>query len=215
MEMQIVNATDEVRSQYKAALRTYREEARRDPIANRFPWHGELAVTELLDFARQKQAELLLINAKKRPAPVQVRLITGTSPDRVYGLLASRAFDAFLDVGGCVRVLIWNDKPECCGGELQKKVEKYKDRLSIRLSKTMEFSEQIRHFLVVDKVAYRLESPHAPFDTAAAFDDFSPEIPARICFNDPAGAARLVEYFDSLWSAVPNLSPLESAALVR
>ena len=109
-------------------------------------------------------------------------------------------------IGGQIRILAWTDTLE---SPRKKEVKTLlclaeaggNNAVVTRVSGTREHGEKLSHFLLVGTKAYRYEAPHKYFSDEDV-DDFSPEIPARICFNDPVTATRLSEFFDELWNTV-------------
>lgn len=155
-----------------------------------------MAVTELMSDA---------INLQKRSddTPVTiVRILTGTCNDHIYGNDAAVSkFKKFLKIGGEIRVLVWTESIDwdCQLATLSNENE----RLQIRESGTVARGDELNHFFVVDTKSYRFEQPHAPVP-AGKFEDFSPEIPASICFHDPETAKQLVKFFDDIWAFCQN-----------
>ena len=186
---------EEIRKQYQDRLRFCREKQSPTPIANRYPWQGELAICELVKLALSKQ---------KKGEDAPVRILTGSAPDHVYGRKSRDLWKEFLDAGGKVLVLVWGDSLEGCGGVLREFAAE-QEGVVFRLSGTRDKAESVMHCLAVGKSAYRLEAAHKPFEEDTEITDYSPEVPARICFGDADGAEQLVNNFDELWNscAVP------------
>ena len=181
--------SEKAKAGYRELLQLRRKGKSAEPIPNRYPWHGEMAIRELLEFAR---------SAQQQGHPADIRILTGSAPDRVYGCEDRSVWDQFAKAGGRIRIIVWGDNPGKCGGVLRALYET-NESVEFRLSGTNELAGQLMHFVVVGNSAYRLEAPHTPFPDDTIFQDFSPEIPARICFNDPIGGEAMVRCFDSMW----------------
>lgn len=184
-------ANEENRLKYRQLLRSFREKNSQDAIGNRYPWHCQIAVEELLEYA---------VSAARK-SEVEIKLLTSSCTDFVYGTdEIMNKFATFLSKGGCMRVLVWSDKVDDTGRKLLKLKDDYPGTFQFRLSGTRELGNELQHFLVVGETAYRLEAPHEAIE-GCQFNDFHPEIPARICFNDKKGGDQLLAFFDDLWQA--------------
>lgn len=187
---------------YARLLLDARSSESKEPIPNRYPWHCQLAVRELLSYAANRQTIAQRNNAQSHP--IVIRILTGTLPEYIYGSESAEEFRSFLNAGGQVRVLAWTDAIEVESkrnrGSLLKWTSDYPGLIEFKISGTKTQGDSISHFLVVDQLAYRHEAPH-PYFGDQKIDDLHPEVPARICFNDSMGAERLVKFFDALWDA--------------
>ncbi len=190
-----LRATKKLKDEYRNLLYQFRTSEKREPIANRHPYHGQIAVSQLLELGIEKQRKL-----KSGSPPTEVLIVTGSAPDHVYCPEDSGSFPRFLEAGGRIRMIIWTETFRC-GERFQSLADKFKSQVECRLSQTDEYAGEITHFLLVGSQAYRVESPHEPFYDIA-FDDFTPEINATICFNDGDGGASLRQYFEQLWELV-------------
>ncbi len=118
-------------------------------------------------------------------------------PQRIYGGDVAVKLQRFLDLGGQLRILLTE------GSAFKSSLEQFSahKNVSMRQEVDMGADRPRNHFFLVDDEAYRFESEHDTF-TGNEFrsdDDFHPEIPARICFNDQPNAAVLREWFDQVW----------------
>ncbi len=68
-----------------------------------------------------------------------------------------------------------------------------------------DVAEHLPHFILVGDRAYRQEAVHKDL-MDQPFDDFSPEVPARINFDDPEGLKEQSDLFDTVWSVCRPLS---------
>jgi len=189
----MAKVSHEVRKEYKRILHRSRVDKSESFVGNRYPWQCQAAVHELLSFGIDRQS--------KRAAnePVEILILTGSLPDYVFGVDHScTEFEDFLNAGGRVRVLVWAKEIQPGARKLIEH-NKHLSALQVRVSGTDNRGESLSHFLVVDKTAYRLERPH-PKVPPQAFDDFTPEIPAKITFNDPTFATELATFFDDIWN---------------
>ena len=193
--------SEEMKTEYRNLLRDYRLQQSPDPIANRRPWHCEIAIQELLAFGVRKQQ----LAKESGLLPVEIRVLTSSCPNHVYGRGAAEGFEKFLAAGGILKVLIWNESLDTEDGAsaIAGIAKSFSDQVAVRISGTSAKGETLMHFFVVGDQAYRLESPHKTF-RASDFTDFSPEIPARICFNDQNTGTTLVHYFDHIWNLLPE-----------
>jgi hypothetical protein len=188
---------EETKSTYRELLQSYRIDESKDPIANRRPWHCKIAVEELVEFGISKAREARKNQLPERP---RIRLLTSVCPNHIYG---SHGFlerlEEFFDAGGTVQVLVYSDSFDTRGSALFA-ITKEQAGIQFRCSRTSFKSEQLKHFMTVGDQAYRVEASHPPHKSSD-FTDLSPEIPARICFNDPEGTSNLKGFFDALWDA--------------
>ncbi len=198
---------EETKDRYRELLQSYRIEESRDPIANRRPWHCKIAVVELVEFGITVAREARKNGIAERP---RIRLLTSVCPNHIYG---SREFldslEDFFEAGGTMQVLIYKDSFEAKGNALFAITREQKG-LEFKCSRTSFKGDHLKHFMTVGEQAYRVEAPHEPY-RGVTFTDFSPEIPARICFNDTEGARNLTGFFDELWSACHPLAELKSS----
>ncbi len=103
--------------------------------------------------------------------------------------------------GGRFRVLIYNDRFDVSGCNLFNRLDGTEWEFAVAL---FYHGNKLKHFLTVNRAAYRVEAPHGTFK-ASDFTDFTPEVSARICFNDEQGAGTLNTFFDQLWT---NCAPI-------
>lgn len=188
-----LHASKKMRDEYRNLLRNYRLEENKSPVANRHPYHAQIAVSELMELAISK-----LTTSSRRSSSNEALIITGSAPDRVFFPETADSFDRFFKAGGRVRLVVWNDTFKC-GDRLRALFDKHVGQVEWRVSQTQDFASEVAHFLLVCDQAYRLESPHEPFINVPFDNDFTPEIPAKICFNDPEGGASLRSYFEEVW----------------
>ena len=124
----------------------------------------------------------------------------------MYGTDDPSVWKQIVAEGGKIQILVWGSNPLRCGKILRSLVESYPS-VEMRYSGTDNLSGRLPHFVLVDEQAYRLEAAHPAFPETTVFSETSPEIPARICFNDPDGATQLRKSFESLWKlsrAIPH-----------
>jgi len=181
--MKVIGTMD--REEYDRMLRDAREQKQRVQIANRVPWQTRLATRHLLEAAKERVET--------------IRILAGTGgqnffTEEMVGLLRNCA-----DAGCSIRMLVWQpDLNTVSDGIKQLYTE---GKLRLLPSGTKKFAATMPHFLLVGEDTYRQEAGHEEFDPAKPFTDDYPEIPARISFNDPDNALRLVGMFESLWNA--------------
>lgn len=186
---------DNDRRQYVANLTRLRQSKSRDPIFMQRPWECREAIIQLLAVGIEQ-----LERSRQSPAhQVVIRIFTSTFPQAIYGPPLADKLSAFLALGGQIRVLVWNSSLGTNAQQLERLENNWPNRFSYRISGTAENGERLSHMTVVGKTAYRIEAPHRVF-TEDELTDFSPEIPARACFNDREGAQVLTKYFDELWN---------------
>lgn len=174
---------------YKETVQRARKQKSSMAIANRYPWHGQIAMRELLKLATSSCA------ARAADDPCTVRLLTGSFPVAVYGRLLSD-FEEFVSAGGRLKVFAWHE-------QLHLGSFASLDQVESRHSGTSESGDKLNHFMLIDDFAYRYEAPHGPFQSSE-FNELSPPVPARICFNDPTGGAQLLNFFNDLWNATDS-----------
>ncbi len=184
--------SDETKAQYEQLLESYRNSKSSDPIPNRVPWQARLAVHALIKGAVEEQNAV----AEGSGEPVTVRILTSSLPAYVFDVDTIKSLKAFHDAGGKVQVLVWNDELPEIEDPFWESLED--DRSSFRLSGTTEYGESLNHLCIVGNKAYRLEAPHKHY-SATDFSECFPDVPARICFNDPQGAGQTIDFFDQLW----------------
>lgn len=197
VEMAMTNpgVSKSTRDGYRNLLRSFRQDRCSDPIANRRPWHCEEAIQELLLLAQGMQRERRLAGE----APVIIRILTSVCPDHVYGRTAYDAFQEFAELGGKVRVIALADRAQVGEPRLTQLQQHYPERFELKNIEAAGLPiDDICHFFLVEAIAYRLEAPHKMYP-AECFNDFEPEIPARINFNDPDLGGRLKDIFEILW----------------
>ncbi|MEZ6067172.1 MAG: hypothetical protein R3B90_16060 [Planctomycetaceae bacterium] len=174
-------------------------------IPNELPWHSKAAVLELARYATELQQERHADNEVTNDgANVIVRLLTGSLTACVYDENLCREVERFLHDGGSVRIIVWNKELGSTLHECQSRLLA-NPKVEVRLSGTCLFGDKMNHFIVVDNLGYRREAPH-PYYPADDFTLTSPEIPAQICFNDEVGAAKMIAFFDGLWSRLPVIN---------
>jgi hypothetical protein len=203
---------------YEAMLSSARKEHSCVPIGNRYPWQCRAAVEALATCASELQAARVAARTSqstKLPVaktgttakttdstakPVFVRILTASFPSYVFAHGGARkTFEAFLHAGGRVRIMCWARTIDYSQNSLSTLRLEFPDQFELRISGTDKYADELSHFLVVEDFAYRLEQPHPPAK-ASDFRDFSPEVPAKICFNDKDTGERLVTFFDDLWT---------------
>lgn len=192
-----IRVSETVRREYEEILERCRVNKSESGIANLYPWHCKAAIGKLLDEAIGRQNGM---NGIKDGGQTNVRILTSHCPDHVFGKQGVfPKLSIFLNAGGRLKILVWNKSDaEGIGGDI---FSLQNPHATIRFSQTTLLAKEIQHFLVVDNNAYRLEQGHDPVE-GQKFNDFYPEIKARICFNDPLQGEALVKFFDTLWERV-------------
>ena len=164
-------------------------------VGNRYPFQTHLAI------------EVLLAKAVREKLPVA--LVCGGLPEGFYDQDLQLQFGACAKAGVPVKVAVWNDTPSVVPDWLRRLAQEHRGAFELRWSgKLGEVGERLPHFLVVGKDHYRQEAVHRDL-TNEAFSGFSPEVPARIAFQDAEGAGRLLDLFGLVWDAC---HPLDVAA---
>lgn len=187
------NAFSVVRNEYVQLLSESRKNLSDVPIGNLYPWHCAAAISELLTHALSEQRAKSL-----KDEFCTVCILTGTCPDQVYGGDSFELLKRFVAAGGKLQVLVWNRISDL--SRLRELAAAYQQHVEVIEANLPSTNESPPHFFLVDASAYRYEAPHQPYESSE-FHDFGPEIPARICFNDPAGGSRLKLLFGNLWKA--------------
>lgn len=183
---------DATRNDYRLVLKKARASGRAEFVGNRYPWQCREAVAELSCYALERQRN-------SPQVPVTIRILTSSFPNYVFGSDETvKNLRDFLQAGGLVRVLVWNESLDVDDSMLLAACGDHPG-FELRESGTSDFGDKLQHMVVVDADAYRIEQPHADFKSGA-FDDFAPEIPAKIAFNEPGNGTRHASTFDQLWS---------------
>lgn len=173
-------------AEYDRMLRDAREQRQQVQIANRFPWQTRLATRHLLEAAKERIES--------------IRILAGTGGPNFFTEEMISLLRNCADAGCAIRMLVWQPDLNTVASGIK---ELYTEgKLRLLPSGTKKFGATIPHFLLVGEDAYRQEAGHEEFDPAKPFTETEPEIPARISFNDPENALRLVGMFESLWNAV-------------
>ena len=185
-----MSSINSVKSEYERLLADARVSKSGQLIGNRYPWHCKIAVAELVNEAIDRQK-----NLDESHAPTQIQVLTGTFSDHVYGGKVAKQLASFLNLGGQVKLFLWSEKiPESSSIKKLQQAGKF----DVLCSGTTELADELSHFFLVDKDAYRLERPHGEF-TSSQFSDFEPEIPATICFNGSKIGGELDRFFHDVW----------------
>jgi hypothetical protein len=187
-------ALDAAKADYTKILKSARARRSSDPIPNLYPWHCELAVRELIEFGLELHRTKSINGGF-----ATIRILTGSCPNHVYGRDATKLFDEFANSGGHIRALVWSESIDAERNAMCQLAKKYPKTVEVRVSRISDNADKIFHFFEVDGEAYRLEAPHKPV-SAHEFSDIYPEIPARICFNDPKTGSMLRAMFDKIWA---------------
>ena len=125
----------------------------------------------------------------------------GGLPDGFYDTDLVSLFTACLKAGCEIKIAVWNDTISVISKELRKLAAEQTERFHLYWSSHKgEIFNHLPHFLVVGDCAYRQEAVHDDLSTAK-WDEFSPEVPARIDFGDTEGAKSLLELFKHVWKA--------------
>ncbi len=185
--------SEQAKADYRHLLESYRDSKSKDPIANRFPWQAKLALRALAQLAQERQ------EAKQQgDEPEEVLIVSSALPELFFGGETGEALQDFHKAGGRIKVLVWNDAESVRPIRDPFWQSLAKDSDSFRVSGTSKLGDELNHFFVVGRDAFRLEAPH-PDHGDTEITDFAPEVPARICFNDPGRGENIVRYFQTLW----------------
>jgi len=171
-----------LKKDYLQLLETAAANSSSETIGNRFPWQTKLSTQILLKVAADNGLD--------------VRILSGGPKDFFWDTDRVKGLEKCLEKGCQVRVLVWYRDEAAVGSRLPK-IAKKQPKLQIRWSGKDLFGP-LPHFLLVDENAYRVEAIHGDL-TGEEFTEVSPEIPARICFNDPVGGKKQRQFFDNLW----------------
>jgi hypothetical protein len=177
-------ALDELKRRYCEQLRQAAATNSNTVIGNRFPWQTRLAL------------ETLLRKAIQDVAPI--RMFCGGMPSKFYEDGFVTLMDNYLALpGSSMRVAVWHDDVRVIAPRMRDLGSKYKS-FQLRWSATRASAELLPHFFLVGESAYRQEMPHGDFKDQE-FSEVTPEIPAAICFNDPAGGKSQGDFFEKVW----------------
>jgi len=181
--MELNQLIKRVARDYEASMETARTAKGRAVRGNRFPFQTRIAVKNLLLKAQESGSDL--------------RILTGCLPDGFYNSEFIKQLVPCLEAGSDAKVLVWNTKRGATPDEFKKLCEKY-DNIQIRRVDGPDASTAIPHMLLVGGEHFRLEQPHGSFDDEE-FTELSPEIPAKIVFNDREKCKELQALFDLGW----------------
>lgn len=181
--MRVIGSEDPKR--YEEILRDASEQKQEVLIANRFPWQTRMATKSLLDHARNSHEP--------------VSILAGTGGQNFFDDEMARSLRNCADAGCEIRMLVWQPDESTIAPAV--KELRGQGKITLRLSGTKKFSTTLPHFLLVGEDAYRQEAGHPEFPPDMKFDDTSPDIPARISFNDPMDGLRLKGMFETFWQA--------------
>lgn len=133
-------------------------------------------------------------------ATKEVKILSGSLNEVLYCGKINNIFKSLLERRVNIKIVIWHDTKKstldslkALGGNLEIKVA--------NRPKEPRFYENIKHFLVVDNKAYRIEEPHSPQEECKPF-----EVKGTANFNRPQMAEVLTKAFDGLWGH-PGLVP--------
>ena len=153
-------------------------------IANRYPWQSRLAIRKLFGYAANKK--------------LPICMLTGTGGEHHFVPPVIKSLEMALK-GGCkTRILVWQPDSSKTSQKLLDLESEY-ENLEIRFSGTSDLGEELTHFQVSGDDAYRQEAAHREIMDPHSVNEYEPSFAARINFNDKAGAARLLKFFDVLW----------------
>ncbi len=187
--------SDAAKDNYRGLLHELRREGSQTVVSNRYPWHTRIATKELLEHAADTRAE--------------VRLLSGSGTEQFYNSDIIDLLVGCLRRACSVRILIWNEKAGLAD-TLTGLGDVGPGRFEWKYSRTNKYADEIRHLLLVGTQAFRLEKAHDSLDDFE-FTEESPELPARICFNDEINGKALEEYFDTLWDMVSVVPEADEA----
>lgn len=198
--MPLSSVPKELVKEYGELLTAYRLQDRADKLPNRYPWHCRMAVSALARAALEKQLEVA--NASKDRVDfekrVSIYLVSDTASNNMYGDSID-TFQKFVAAGGAMRVLVMNPATPVDTNYLFSLSRKHPSQVQFRVATAND--HEMNHFMLVGDQAYRYEAKHGEFseDELSEGGDYSPEVPASICFNDPVGAGYLQATFDLAW----------------
>lgn len=177
-----------LRSDSRETFRTLLEGVASKPelgtLMNRFPWQSRLATERLLQYARSTQ----------KP----IRILSGSAPEGFYDQAMVKELEACKAAGCTIQILIWQKDATGISDGLMNLFET--DTIDLLVSGTDEAYEKVPHFLLVGDSAFRQEAPHKRFESGILFSENSPEVPARIDFDDPVTGKKLRDLFDGVWN---------------
>jgi hypothetical protein len=154
-------------------------------LGNRYPWQIQIAVRALLEKAANERAE--------------VKILSGCIAGEFHEKGTADLLRECLKQGCEVRVAVWSDVSEAVDDSILRLEADFPGQFELRWSEEAGvLAERLPHSIIVGDHAYRQEAPHAS-TLDADWSDFSPEIPARICFNDRDGARPQIELFETVW----------------
>jgi len=170
----------------------------RSYIANLYPWHCRESVSALVRFAFMRQ--------NSNPKNVSVRILVHTFLDNVFGEETVTDFQNYLIHSGSIKILFAQPPVANYGGtfnelkSVSENLARERGRQSgLQVQTTPLIDRPFPQFILVGEAAYRVEATHDPIYDPSEFKARSPELPARLCFNDPRGGRQLMASFDLLW----------------
>ncbi len=134
-----------------------------------------------------------------------IRYLAKSFNSAFYDPAVVRSLETFLDQGGDMNLLIWDEVN--VGGEKEEEIRElaakhYNLRLSV--SGTRKMGDQIRpSFVVDDSVDYRFACH--PYYGDTKFSESNPIIHAVAQFGGKPGVAEATKYFDAFWNACPGI----------
>ena len=186
-------ALKEWKRDYRKRLENAEEKGK--AIGNRYPWQTRLAVEVLLKKAAREQ--------------LPIRILCGGIPQDFYDEDVTALLQACLKAGCEIKIAVWHDSTSAISPKIRQLSQKYPGQFKLLWSGVKgDVAKHLLHFLLVGDRAYRQEAVHEDF-VDQTFNDFSPEIPARIHFNDPDGLKQQLGLFEDVWSVC---EPLPDAA---
>ena len=182
------------RQRYQTQLRRHRKARSSSPLPNGNPWNFREAARELIEEA---------VDRSKKKA-VSVRVIAESLTPYIFTDRILEHLGEVMSNSGKVQLIVWNTHCD----HLNELVTRFffgddAGAFDVRISRTDKFRHIVRDLILIDNNAYRLEAIRPRNDTQA-ISDFSPEMRARICFNDPEGGTRIRRYFDLIHNALPK-----------
>lgn len=176
---------DELKQIYRQKMEMAAREDSSQLLGNRFPWQTRIAVEQLLKKAAETNQDVCLLSGS---AP------EGFFNEQIIGLL-----NKCLASGCRIKIVAWSETEDVIAPALKTWARENRlKNVELRFSGTKKLEDRIPHFLLVGDKAYRQESPHASFQDVS-FTESTPQIPARICFNDPETGASLKSLFEDAW----------------
>jgi hypothetical protein len=181
---------------YRGLMHTASKTHSQATLENRVPWHAATVIEALSRLAQEKQSD----QQGEPKKQYKVDLITGSCDNYFYGGATAEMLTEFVNSGGTIRVLVFSSKFDPSTSQLYQKLSvggKLHERASFRIAPGPT-PDKVPHFMVACGQAYRLESEACNFHQGE-FNDLSPVVEAKVCFNNAEIANSLHDYATLLW----------------